>query len=317
MALPGSGGGWQQADALESMLLAGATLPAEPVLANLDTVLAQAQRNGPQDDERWLVSRFLRICPYVDNPARGIQKIRDVIALPWIRSYELREVATAVGHSRCDEAVDLLRDLASEPARAKELDDAWTNAVAALDTPAARNLLMSFVDPEIPGLPVAVTLNHQDVLAARIFNCAQRDPAVEARLRELCALALPPANRRLLAKVMSWFGTPEALVAALDLMDDGAQPRIEYDTWRQLETAFVERKPYGQSPNTFTLAARASNDIRARLFEMAISGDRRRKSAFSLLGQIEEWRLEYGRPIGEPRHPAFGSADPWPPAEPK
>lgn len=317
MALPGSGGGWQQADALESMLLAGATLPTEPVLAILDTVLAQAQRNGPQDGERWLVSRFLRICPYVDNPARGIQKIRDVIALPWVRSYELREVATAVGHSRVDEAFDLLRDLASEPARARELDDAWTNAVAALNTPAARNLLMSFVDPEIPGLPAAVTLNHQDVLAARIFDGAKGDPALEARLRELCALALPAANRRLLAKVMSWFGTSEALVAALDLMDDGAQPRVEYDTWQQLETAFVERKPYGQSPNTFTLAARASNQIRARLFEMAVRDERRKKSAFSLLGQIEEWRLEHGRPIGEPRHPAFGSTDPWPPVEPQ
>lgn len=317
MSLPGGGGGWQQADALESMLFAGVPLPAESVFAIFDSVLQQAQRYGPQDSERWLVNRFLRICAYVDAPARGIQKIRDVITQPWIRPYELRDVATAVGHSRCNEALDLLRDLASDPARAKELDDAWTDAVAALDTPAARSLLMSFVDPEIPGLPAEVQLHRHDVLTASIADCARRDPALEARLRELCVLELPASNRLLLSKVMSWFGTPEAVAAALNLINDGARPPIEYDTWQQLETAFVERKPYGQSPNTFTLAARASNEIRAKLFDMAVRDERRRKSAFSLLGQIEEWRLEHGRPIGEPRHPAFGSADPWPPAEPQ
>ncbi len=78
MSLPGGGDGWQQASALESMLFAGAVLPAGPTFAILDSVLQQAQRYGPQDNERWLVNRFLRICPYVDTPARGIQKIRDV-----------------------------------------------------------------------------------------------------------------------------------------------------------------------------------------------------------------------------------------------
>ena len=34
--------------------------------------------------------------------------------------------------------------------------------------------------------------------------------------------------------------------AALNLIDDGSQPPIVYDTWEQLETAFVERKPYGR-----------------------------------------------------------------------
>jgi hypothetical protein len=47
---------------------------------------------------------------------------------------------------------------------------------------------------------------------------------------------------------------------------------------------------------------------------MAAKDERRKKSALNLLAQIEAWRLEYGRPAGEPRHPAFGSGEPWPPA---
>jgi hypothetical protein len=48
---------------------------------------------------------------------------------------------------------------------------------------------------------------------------------------------------------------------------------------------------------------------------MANHDAKRRKSAFALLGQIEEWCLERGRPTGKPRHPDFQSSAP-PPAEP-
>jgi hypothetical protein len=45
---------------------------------------------------------------------------------------------------------------------------------------------------------------------------------------------------------------------------------------------------------------------------MATKDEKRKISALRLLAQIEEWRLEYGRPAGEPRHPAFNSGEPWP-----
>jgi hypothetical protein len=37
-----------------------------------------------------------------------------------------------------------------------------------------------------------------------------------------------------------------------------------------------------------------------------------KRSAFALLGQIEVWRLEHGRPMDEPRHPAIESGIHWP-----
>jgi hypothetical protein len=39
---------------------------------------------------------------------------------------------------------------------------------------------------------------------------------------------------------------------------------------------------------------------------------RRKRTAVRLLAQIEEWRLQYGRPTGEPRHPALDSGIAWP-----
>jgi hypothetical protein len=39
----------------------------------------------------------------------------------------------------------------------------------------------------------------------------------------------------------------------------------------------------------------------------------RRQAAVSILGQVEVWRVEHGRPTGEPRHPMIESDVPWPP----
>jgi len=53
--------------------------------------------------------------------------------------------------------------------------------------------------------------------------------------------------------------------------------------------------------------------VRAKLFQMVLSDPTRRNAAFSILGQVEVWRIEHGRPDSEPRHPMIESGEPWPP----
>ncbi len=102
-------------------------------------------------------------------------------------------------------------------------------------------------------------------------------------------------------------------MAGLALIDDAASTPVPYEILKQLEDAFVEHRAHPDGQNTFTLEPRSSNEIRAKLLEMATKDERRKKSALKLLAQIEEWRLEYGRPAGEPRHPAIDTGEPWPP----
>jgi hypothetical protein len=230
--------------------------------------------------------------------------------------YELRELVTALGESRSDAAVDLLYELASDGPTFEQCEENFVNAFAALDTPRTRELLLGLVDPDIRGISLARPPHREDVLVARLGELAKRRPEVAARLRELCERDLPELNRQVLSKVMDWLGTPEALAANLNLLDDARPSPIPQGIWDQLEGAFVERRPYGQNANVFTEHARASNELRVRLFRMTIADEKRRKSASKLLGQIQEWRLEHGRPIQEPRHPDLASGEPWPPEEP-
>lgn len=314
IATPGE---WDQhtcLEAAERLLIAGVVLPWTTASVLVDSVLERIGK-WMQDSDRHLLCRILVICPFVDDPAAGIAKVRDALGRRPLWGYELRELVTALGESRSDAAIDLLYELACDANTFEQCEDDLINALAALDTPRARELLMGFVDPNIRGIALTRRPNGKDVLVARLTDLARKRPEVAALLRELCERDLPDFNRHVLSKVMDWLGTPEALAANLSLIDDAKSSPVPQGIWDQLKAAFVERRPYGQSPNVFTEHARASNELRARLFRMAIEDEKRRKSAFMLLGHIEEWRLEQGRPTGEPRHPDLASGEPWPPRE--
>jgi hypothetical protein len=316
LALPSQWDEGRRVETAERLLLSGVVLPTDLAFSIVDGAADKMKNYGAQNGNDWVLKRALCLCPFIDDPAKGIQKMRDVLAQKMLAPYELRDLVIPLGESRCEAAVDLLRDFASSPDAFKEFADTWPGAVAKLGTSTARDLLLSFVDPDIPGLATEPRIDRDDALVWRISELARKNATVEARLRELSQRDLPPLRRHLLGRVLSRIQTVEALMANLNLIDDGLPSPVPRGTWEQVEGAFVQRRPSDQMENAFTLEANASNQVRARLFDMAVHNPRRRRAAFSLLGHIEEWRLEHGRPTGEPRHPAFGSTDPWPPLEP-
>lgn len=315
IAMPGQ---WDQhirLDTAERLLTAGVILPTITLFALIDSMLERTE-HWMLDSDRHFLRRILALCPFVDDPAAGIAKMRDVLVKRRLRGYELRELLSALGESRSDAAIDLLYELTSDAQTFEQCEDNFINAFATLDTPRSHELLMGFVDPAIRVIAQPRHPYREDVLIVRLTELAQRRPDVAARLQELCECDLPEPNRHALSKIMERLGTPEARVANLNLIDDAKPSPVPQGTWDQIKGAFVEQRPYGQSSNIFTEHARASNELRVRLFKMANEDEKRRGAALMLLGNIEEWRLEYGRPTDEPRHPDLASRQSWPPGVP-
>lgn len=292
--------------------MAGVVVPTTVAFALVDSILARTQ-NWMQESERHLLCQALTLCPFIDDPEAGIARIRDVVGQRQIRGYELRDVITALGESRSDAAVGLLYELASDAPTFEQCADNFIDAIATLDTPRARDLLLGLVDPDLRTIAVTHRPGCEDVPVARLTELAQRSPEVAGRLREFCERDLPEINRHVLSKVMSRFGTTEELLVNLNLIHDAKSPSVPQGVRDQFANACVERLPHGDSPSVFTLHARASNELRTRLLTMARADRKRRNSAFMLLGQIEVWRLEHGRPMDEPRHPDLASGQSWPP----
>jgi len=308
-------GTWDQHIALETaelLLMAGAVLPVTSAFKLIDSVLERTA-SSMQESDRYLLRRSLMLCPFVDDPAAGFGKMKEVIGKRMFWEDELHAFVSAVGESRAEGGVDFLLDLYSSYKTLEEGVDTFVVAFGKLDTPRARELLLSLVDPDIAGIPLKRLSHRENIVIGALAGLAKRSSMVENRLHALCQKELPKLNRHLLSNVMGRLGSVDAFIANLDLIDDANSAPVPGGVWLQLESTFVERRADVQEFNLATLSARASNELRSRIFRMACDDPKRAKSAIKLLGQIEAWRLEYGRPTDEPRHPNLASGKVWPP----
>jgi hypothetical protein len=320
LALPGEWDDATRVDALQTLLSSGARLNAEAALRVLDPTINRNRFRALNDQgAAFLLRRCLSLLPFVQPCSVGIARIREVVVGTRFAPYELREIIPALGQSRCAEALDFLVELATTTAG--EFDafgTEWIDAIAAFNSADSRRILLSFVDPDLGAPPVEHPREyyHRERLVSHIVGIAQLDPTVRDRLQFLATRELPPMMRTMLTEVFAGFGTGEAVIAALGLIHDRSNPSVPYGLLRGLEAVILERRPYGGSDDVYTLEPRSADEIRSRLFAMVSNDDSRKRSAWALLGRIESWRLEYGRPASEPRHPAFDSGTPWPPGEP-
>jgi hypothetical protein len=317
MILPSQWDEWTRTDAIEALLFSGARLGAEESLKVVNPIIEYAVSHTYDQQAGYLLRRCLCFLPFIDPPSTGISRIKEVIAATRVDNYELRELVTALGYSQSNDAFEFLLELArTGQNRFKAIAREWIEAMARLDTPESKQVLLSFVDPDIAQLGVEQHFENynRERLASHIVEIGRAESRVRERLYLLCGRELSSAMRLLLAEVIVGLATSDALVAGLDLIRDRSDPAIPYHLTTFHENVFLEHRPSGTG-GWFTRVPRNANEIRRRLFEMLLNDDTRTHSAWAFLGQIETWRLEYGRPSSEPRHPSIDSGEPWPPIQ--
>lgn len=316
MALPAAHDGYSRVASLESLIVAGVRITLAEMMNVLGPAIEEARRDlGNSDQHRWLVGRCLSLLAFAEPPAEGVAKIREILSqIPFFYPHDSGGIVAALGASRCAEAMELLLELATpDGSGVAAIGDMWIKAVAQLGGKRSNEVLLSFVDPNQKLFAKEFVPDYQngDVLAGLMADRAEQDSEFKAELFRLANGDLPPNKRMLLARTFSRFRGEDDLVAGLCVLrDDGSG--FPYELLKSIENAFLERRPYGVEAHAYTLAPRGSNGLRKRLLEMAQTDPVRKRSAFALLGQIEVWRLEYGRPADEPRHPAIESGFPWP-----
>jgi hypothetical protein len=316
MALPAGYDGYNRVASLESLIFAGIRMTLAEMMNVLGPAIEQARRGlGNSDQNRWLLGRCLSVLPFVDPPEEGIAKIREILSqVRFFYPHDSRGIVVALGASRCADAMDLLLELAKPDGSAvAQIGDEWIRAVAQLGGKRSNEVLLSFVHPNQKLFTKEFVPDYQNgnVLARLLAERAENDEEFKTELFRLANGELPPVKRMLLAKAFSWFLREDDLVAGLCVLrDDGSG--VPYELLQSIENAFLERRPYGAEGHVYTVAPRGSNALRKRLLEMAQTDPVRKRSAFALLGQIEVWRLEHGRPTDEPRHPAIESGIYWP-----
>ncbi len=315
MSLGGRFDAWYRLDALEHLIRRGVRPPTEGALAVVESVIAQLADRGQYNDQTEDVrERALLILPFLEDADTGIDRLQELLDERPLPQYREERLLEALGTSGSDRAFDTLVELYEErEPRTERFTWSWIKVVSQMEHPRASELILSFLDPELEGVDGDAPPEVMDMLGAEIARIAGRSPQMTARLIELCTVRLSPARRELLGRVISEFGSPELTMAGLDLIDDDGEPPVLDGVRRALERALVEHRPHGESSNVFTLVPRSGSELRARLFHLFTEDESRSRSAEQLLGDVDDWRLDHGKPASEPRHPAIESGGAWPP----
>ncbi len=312
LSLPGQWDAYARVNGVRALLMSGATLSLSSMRAILDPAIEHALSQGLyRDQSLTLLVDCLELLPFSDDPANGIARVQDVLDKFEHRAYQFRDIVTAMGHSRSEAAVSFLLKMAQGKGGLQNIETPWLESLGRLNTDSSRRALLSFIDPDLPSVGVALTFDHRtaEIYAAFVGAWAREDSALKVKLLAMSEGTLTATQQRLLPAIYGELGDSDTMVAGANLLRGGLSAVLGRGG---LESQFMERQPHGNS-YSFSFVPRNAEKARADLFQAVLHNADRRKSAFAMLGQVEVWRLEYGRPLGEPRHPMIESGEPWPP----
>jgi hypothetical protein len=197
----------------------GVVLPSEKTREIVEPIIEHVRVHRWNSQETSLISHVVGIVFFTDDPSASIQRARQLIEEKLLSMEGARALAKALEHSRCPDAVTLLRELASDSVRVQHLGDDWVDAVAQFNSQEARNLLLSFIDPTLPLLSNELIRHHDGRLVRRLTELAQRDAAVRRRMFDLAQENIPTTHAVVLGKVLANLGTTDALLASLQCFE--------------------------------------------------------------------------------------------------
>ncbi|MBB5327445.1 hypothetical protein [Tunturiibacter gelidoferens] len=206
--------GWKVLPTLEVLLFAGAILPNDKTYALVARYVEQLTSKWQSDNDLSLVGIALGVLPFVEDASAGIATLADYLDHIRMRSEGLRKVVKALGHSRREEAVDLLLSIVHADESIQRFGQEWLDAIAVLDNVRSREILLSVIDPTLPGIQGLNISKLDVVLAPRIAEAAQRHPAMKSRILALCDASLDHPRRELLSEVIVHLKDDKALLTS-------------------------------------------------------------------------------------------------------
>ena len=278
-------------------------------------IQATSQRYDHDDHVRGLVTSLLCLLPHTDDPDRGIARIRQTLAKGRLSGPYLRGLISSLGHSRASGSLALLNEFAGPgtitfSAAATE----WISAVGRIGGRDAATTLLAFVQSRGAVQPHFSPHEHHlfELAAKQLASLVKADAELQAEIFALFDVPGSLEQQFALIKTVAALDSLDAMFCTLQLPIENRSHQWPYFVLEEAFRDFCLIKQTKPNGNSYTLEPTPALELRRRLLEIAIAGDRRSRNAFSLLGKIDLWRLEHGKPPREPRHPAIELGVSWP-----
>jgi hypothetical protein len=286
-------------DALLGLVYNGRALESALILPALQPLLERhLERKWFDEQEWWLIVRYLTVLLFCDDPSGGLALCTRLIERDRA-SYRVRDILERMGDADFPSVTAALADLL----RRQDLHpEGRADVIVALGRHTSREATTALID-YIRDFEVSDNRPGWDVQRALVNSftaAAQRDADIRASLVARAELATSYVERSVLSAVFAQVEDADVKLGACYLLDD-RDKEVPYELYEVFKGAFSRKEPAGGG-GAYTLVPRSCNAVRGALFTL-LSDPRRRESGRSILYSIEISRTEDGRPDDEPRHP--------------
>jgi len=306
---------WDMIQALEYLQLTGVILPAIEMETVFKPLLSDyLNKEWLDDSDEQLVIKFIQLLIFSDNFP---------IALKWIdnlfdrlsKSYHLREIISFLGYIKSDEAFRCLIDWFERPIIKTRFFREWLISILFNPTKEVFEYLISAVDGTNSSLAGKIMSQYhlKEDFAEKLAHEANDNISLYEKL--LQASPIEKSCKELQSLVLGYLEGDDVISVQLALIDDQSTNPIPYALSKSIENLYWDKQYLDNIDGAYETVPRVSNDIRLKLFDMAINDPKRRHSALKLLAEWQVERIERGYHPMELRHPYIKSNYSWPPIE--
>ena len=262
------------------------------------------------NDQAFLLRRCVTILLFCDEPKAAIELLSKVYPSK-LRQHDLYEIVEIAGHVKSTDVGDWLVALLGDPDLEGRLGGRILQALVKMDGSSIQSSLLAYIglsDDE----PIKIDMKRETIepYAAAVASAISKDAALLQRVIEKCAAQLDYDQKNIVATIVGFARIPELDVAALQLIRDDEE--IPWALREHIRRLFFEEIQIPGRHGWIEVNPVRNTVVRPRLLDMAHNDRNRHEKAYDLLGKIDKWRLESGKPADEPRHPELSSGRSWP-----
>lgn len=294
----------------QAVIAQGEKLPQESLAAIKNIWAAETSATWLDESAEYRLSRLITLQFFVDPVDGGLEEFKSLLP-EWLAKVQIWSAIDALEHIPTKEALEVLAELLTKYRTNQNLEERVIRAIAGSPLPESGEVLLQMVESGALGTYARSMFRIDRSVASCLSGTASTNPDFRQRVVKALQSKTDVGDEALVSSVLGALSTPEAVRLVCRYLNEEAYPTGGHHAADVLLRRFSFEKPSEQGVGWYEVLPKADNALRRHLFELAAVSGAFRSRARSLLLELEERRLEGGRPADEPRHPAFETGSPW------
>jgi hypothetical protein len=296
-----------QRDLYIALALSGELLQAEAIQSRIRALFAEAEaKPWVLGDHHSAFFGWVELLAFSERPATMVDEVA-ALEQPHLRQpYQLRGLLAALGASAQPDVEDVLLQFAAR-FQGLVLQHEWLAALRTRGTESSGRALLQLLRD---GAFDDHTHRDNEALGAYLAQLAKSHPDLRAEMLGLLDQVEESVLASAIVRALLMLSDTESI---LSLVRYYARTGQSGDgLYRSLRNVAVDERPSAHFSDAITLFPVPVDELRRRLYVLALTQTNEADVARQCLALIDGIRDDYGYPESEVRHPDIRSGQPWP-----